>query len=121
MSKKSDWLQWAGLIIAFLVVVNFAELREKLGGDIAYDAVRAGPVVLYGTTWCGYCRKTRRFLDRHQIPFEDLDIEKSAGANAAFQRIGGRGVPVVTVGDDIVHGYNMARLRTLLECADCRE
>ncbi|NNF15727.1 MAG: glutaredoxin family protein [Gammaproteobacteria bacterium] len=119
MAKKSDIVTWALLIAVFVVVVNFAEIRERLGGAVEYDSAVAGEVVLYSTAWCGYCRKTRRFFTRHDIPFIDLDVEKSPSARAAFERIGGRGVPVVTVGDEIVHGYNLARLRKLLECADC--
>lgn len=110
---------WAVILAAFLIVLNFASIRDTVGGTIDYDAAVAGEVTLYGTTWCGYCRKVRALLRRHDIPFNDLDIEKNQTAARAFQLLGGRGVPVVTVGDRIVHGFNYSRLRKLLECGDC--
>lgn len=121
VEKRSSLLTWAVMIAAFLVALNFTEIRDKFGGAVLYDAARAGDVVLYGTTWCGYCRKTRQYFVRHNIPFEDLDIEQSSTAYTAFERLGGRGVPLVTVGNEVVYGYNLSRLRKLLECADCTD
>lgn len=108
------------ILAAFVVVLNFASIRDAVQGPIAYDAAAAGRVTLYSTTWCGYCAKVRSLLKRNDIPFTELDVEKNADAGRAFERLGGRGVPVVTVGDRIVHGFNYARLRRLLECGDCR-
>ncbi|MEM7081481.1 MAG: glutaredoxin family protein [Pseudomonadota bacterium] len=120
--KKTGAPLWHWLVIAgaFFVVLNFSTLRDTLGEPIAYNASEAGAVTMYSTSWCGYCKKMRRILDRHNIPYQDLDIEQNAQANRDFQRLGGRGVPVVTVGDRVVHGFNYSRLRKVLECADCR-
>ncbi|MFK8029752.1 MAG: glutaredoxin family protein [Gammaproteobacteria bacterium] len=110
---------WAVIFGAFFVVLNFSTLRDTVGGKIQYSAEAAGPVTLYSTSWCGYCKKVRRTLTKHEIPFQELDIEQNESANQTFQQLGGRGVPVVTIGDRVVHGYNYSRLRELLECADC--
>jgi len=118
-SSGSTWWHWLVIIGGFLLVANFSTVRDSFSAPIAYDAAVAGEVVLYGTTWCGYCKKARALLDRHNIPYQDLDVEKSASAQAAFQKIGGRGVPVITVGNKAMHGFDYSRLRKLLECADC--
>lgn len=102
-----------------MLVLNFSTVRDSVSEPIAYDAAIAGEVVLYGTVWCGYCKKARAVLDRHNIPYQDLDVEKSAEANAAFQRLGGRGVPLITVGDKAMSGFDYSKLRKMLECADC--
>lgn len=117
-NKTTLW-HWGVIAMAFFVVFNFSTLRDTVGGPIAYSADVSGAVTLYSTSWCGYCRKARRMLNKHDIPFQELDVEKNADASVAFQRLGGRGVPVITVGDRIVHGFNYGRLRTLLECGDC--
>lgn len=111
---------WAVILGAFLVVLNFGSIRDAVQGPIQYDAAAAGAVTLYSTAWCGYCTKVRNILNRHEIPFIERDVEKNADAGRAFERLGGRGVPVVTIGDRVVHGYNYSRLRKLLECGDCR-
>ena len=30
---------------------------------------------IYTTSWCRDCRQARRFLDEHNLPYEDIDIE----------------------------------------------
>jgi glutaredoxin-like protein len=32
-------------------------------------------ITVYGTNWCGDCRRTRKFLDFHQIAYEWIDID----------------------------------------------
>ena len=120
MSKKSNsLLPYVAILAAFLLVTNWQTLAARIGGQVEYQAEIAGPVTLFSTSWCGYCRKTRSFLNANGIPFEELDIEKSVDARRSFDRLGGRGVPVVSVGDMVVHGYQPLALRAALECKDC--
>lgn len=117
--KRKEWLKTGALLAVFVLVMNWQSLREQLRGAVRYDSAVAGPVTLYSTDWCGYCKKTKRFLNKHDIPFQERDIEASAAALDAFERLGGTGVPVVQVGDRVVHGYSLSRLRTALECPAC--
>jgi len=71
-------------------------------------------VILYATDWCGYCAATREFFVANGIRYTELDIEKSSTASEGHRRLGGNGVPLVVVGDTLVHGYNEAELRALL-------
>lgn len=63
-------------------------------------------IVMYGTRWCGYCKKARAYFAARQLAFTDLDVETDPGAKAAFERLGGRGVPVILVGDTRINGFN---------------
>lgn len=63
-------------------------------------------VILYATSWCGYCAKTRVFLGERGIAYTEMDIEKSADARRAYDALGGRGVPVLKVNDTVIHGYD---------------
>lgn len=118
--SRKDWLKTLLLVGLFVVALNWQTLFESMRGRPDYNAALAGPVTIYGTQWCGYCKKTRHFLKTHDIPFVDLDIEASAPARRQFERLGGRGVPVVTIGDQVIHGYNLRGIRKALECADCK-
>ncbi len=119
MEKKSSLWFWVVLIGVFMLIANSGELIARFGPAIDYRVEESGAVTLYSTSWCGYCAKTRRFFEQNNIPYNEFDVEKSADAQRTFQRLGGRGVPVVTVGSDVVHGYNLNRLRKLLDCDDC--
>jgi len=72
-------------------------------------------VTLYATDWCGYCAATRDFFNARGIRYTELDIEKSSAANDEHRRLGGNGVPLIVIGNDLVHGYNEAELRNLLK------
>jgi glutaredoxin len=63
-------------------------------------------VEVYLTSWCGYCKKMVRFLTEKGIPFTAYDIEKDKEAARVYRELGGRGVPLVRIGDNLVRGYN---------------
>jgi|GEM_PF-791035 len=100
------------LIAAFLLTQQMWKLRLWL--NPVHVEVPEGVVELYGTSWCGYCANARRFFDANGIPFADLDIERSPAAEQAFQQLGGRGVPLIRVGDEIIHGFSPDDLRRAL-------
>ncbi|HEY0080804.1 MAG TPA: glutaredoxin family protein [Pyrinomonadaceae bacterium] len=35
---------------------------------------------MYTTTWCGDCRRAKRFLSEHGLAYEEIDIEQHEGA-----------------------------------------
>ena len=65
----------------------------------------AKTVVMYSTSWCGYCRKAARHFRKNNIPFKERDIEKSATAAREFKQLNGRGVPVILTGDRRMNGF----------------
>ena len=63
-------------------------------------------VVMYSTSWCGYCKKAARHFRQKKIPFTEYDIEKSAKAANEFKKLRGRGVPIILIGDRRMNGFN---------------
>jgi len=80
-------------------------------------AAAKGRVKLLTTSWCGYCRQARAYLNSRGIPFEDLDVEKSAQGKQEYRDLQGRGVPIILVGDQRMNGYSQARLDGMLRAA----
>lgn len=85
--------------------VTYAK-RPRVAGP-AHSA-NAGSVVLYGTRWCGYCKKAKAYFNARNISYVDYDIETDATALAQFKGFGGGGVPVIFVGDTRINGFNEA-------------
>lgn len=72
-------------------------------------------VRLYATDWCGYCKITRQFFAANGIRYTEYDIEKSSEALKEHRKLGGKGVPLIVVGDDVVKGWNEGALGQLLQ------
>jgi glutaredoxin len=76
------------------------------------------PVVMYATAWCPYCAKARAYFARTGTAYTEYDIEKSADARAEFKRLGGRGVPLILVGNEKMAGFNELAFESLLVRAE---
>ena len=66
----------------------------------------AKKVIMYSTEWCTYCKKARRFFKAKRIAFTEYDIEKSSAAKSAYEKLGGRGVPVILIGKSRMNGFS---------------
>jgi glutaredoxin len=71
-------------------------------------------VKMLATAWCGYCAKARAYMKSRGIPFEELDVEKSAQGKQEYRALKGRGVPIILVGDQRMNGYDQGRLEAML-------
>ena len=72
-------------------------------------------VIMYSTSWCGYCKKARRYFNAKGIAFKEYDIEKSQSAKKAYDKLGGRGVPVILVGKSRMNGFSERGFKKLYE------
>ena len=77
-----------------------------------------GPrLVLYGTGQCGHCRQAKRFLRQQGLRFSEFDIQRNRRAWNEFQRLGGRGVPLILVDGKPLQGFDPKRLLRALRQA----
>lgn len=72
-------------------------------------------VVMYSTSWCGYCKKAKRYFQNQGIKFIEKDIETSAQARREYDQLGGRGVPLITVNQEKIQGYSQAKFDRLYQ------
>jgi glutaredoxin len=70
-------------------------------------------VTLYTTEWCGVCKRAKAFLKQNNIPFSEWDVEKSDYGAGKFRQLGGKGVPLITVGAQKMLGFDASRLLEL--------
>ncbi len=65
---------------------------------------------VYSAAWCRDCREAKRFLDRHGVPYQEIDIENTPGAAAeVIARTGKRAIPQFVVDGDWVQPYRPGR------------
>ena len=66
-------------------------------------------VVMYGTDWCGYCKKARKYFNNNGISFVEYDVEKLPSRMREFKKLGGTGYPLILIGNkQKMHGFNAA-------------
>ncbi|MCB0156166.1 MAG: FAD-dependent oxidoreductase [Anaerolineae bacterium] len=60
------------------------------------------PITVYGAYWCPDCRRSKRFLSEHQIPYTWVDIEQNADAQAYVEQLnnGKRIIPTIVFGEE---------------------
>ena len=65
------------------------------------SAALADRPIIYTTTWCGYCTRLKRQLERAEIGFTEVDIERNPGAADVVARLndGDQTVPTLIFPD----------------------
>jgi len=75
------------------------------------------PVVVYSTSWCGFCKMAKDYLDSKGIAYVDKDIEADQAAyNELMGKIEGNymGVPVLDVKGTIILGFDRPKIDAAL-------
>lgn len=63
-------------------------------------------VIVYSSPWCPDCRTAKRFLEKHQIPFQEIDIEAVPGAaDEVIRQTGKRAIPQFVIDGVWVQPY----------------
>lgn len=90
----------------FLVIKNWGNINNFINPPPDFSAEHNGKVILYATSWCGYCAKARKLLEQNNIAYFEYDIEQSTEGNRQYKALGGRGIPVLLINGEVVKGYN---------------
>jgi thioredoxin reductase (NADPH) len=58
-------------------------------------------ITMYGTLWCGDCKRAKKFLGEQRIQYDYVDVEQDADALAFIERVNGgkQIVPTIVFGD----------------------
>lgn len=107
------------LIIVFLGLLyggySFSQKMDLKRVEDSAVVAADKTVVVYSSAGCGYCSKYKKLLDEKKIPYEEYDIRKSDKGKQDFKELRGFGVPIVVVGDKVLHGYDEKALLALLK------
>jgi len=67
-------------------------------------------ITLFTTSECNHCRQLKQWLKQHRIHFRELNLQRSARAMREFRHHGGRGLPLLLVGERAIRGFDPKRL-----------
>jgi glutaredoxin 3 len=72
-------------------------------------------VLIYTTPTCHFCHMAKDYFTEHNIPFEDYNVATDlAKRKEMVEKSGQMGVPVIVVGDEVIVGFDQARLQEKL-------
>ena len=57
----------------------------------------AGSVVMFSTSWCGYCKNLKSQMDRAGVPYTEVNIEEVAGTAELVAQVNGGNQTVPTL------------------------
>ena len=73
-------------------------------------------VELYTTDVCPWCHKAKEFFDENKIKNKEKNVEKHPELAAELlEKSGQMGVPVITIDDKVIIGFNKDRLKKTLK------
>lgn len=86
-----------------------------VAGDYGRLYADAGhPVVLFSTSTCPYCKKTRALFDQEGIAYIDYVTDKSAVAEKKFKEQDATAVPLIYIGHRKILGFNQSTIKAAL-------
>ena len=72
-------------------------------------------VEIYSTPSCVYCGMARDFFRKNNIQYDTFDVLSDLEKRKEMiEKSGQMGVPVITVGDELVVGFDQRRLSKIL-------
>ncbi len=72
-------------------------------------------VTIYSTPTCHFCHAAKDFFSEHGVKFTDHNVASDLPKRQEMiQKSGQMGVPVITIGDKLVVGFDEDKIRELL-------
>lgn len=110
---RPNLIVFAGILILLGLWVNRHQMMNspRMVADLDLDA----PVIMYSTSWCGYCAKARDWFEQHDVQYVEYDVEKSVEGATQYRQLHGRGTPLLVIGDEVIQGYSPMRMELAIQ------
>lgn len=108
----------AGTIYGFCPWFSMAPIIQQilpLRYSVGYTTLVMVKPVIYTTPTCQFCKMAKAFFNEQGIAYEEKDVASDMGARQEMiDKSGQLGVPVITVGENVVIGFDKPTLEHLL-------
>jgi len=71
-------------------------------------------IVVYTSDTCGYCHEAKNYLKSIGVNFIEKNVSKDVIARKELISKGFMGVPVIIIEDEIIQGFDKARIDEML-------
>jgi glutaredoxin len=93
-----------------------AAAREPKEAPVTAAALPHGGIVMYCTTWCPDCKRARKWLADNNLPYTEVNITTTPGADQQVRQWANGNVttPTFEIDGTIVVDFDEAKLREVL-------
>ena len=75
-------------------------------------------VTIYSTPSCHFCHAAKDYFDETGVVYQDFNVAEDLEKRKEMVDLTGQmGVPVIRIGDDVVVGFDQAKIKELLALA----
>lgn len=78
---------------------------------------KARNIIIYSTTWCGFCHMAKQYFDSKHLTYTDKDVEQDRDAyDELLTKVKGNymGVPVIDIDGTIILGFDQPKIDAAL-------
>lgn len=68
-------------------------------------------VVMFSIDYCPSCEAAKHFFNEHDIAYSEYNLNESEKARSTFERLGGRGTPLLFLEGKTMNGFHPQRFR----------
>ncbi|MGQ0509520.1 MAG: glutaredoxin family protein [Betaproteobacteria bacterium] len=86
---------------------------QRLSAEVSAELARITPssVVMFATSWCGYCAQARKLFREQGVRFTEIDVEADAEASRfQSEQLRANGVPTIVIGNRLIRGYDEGQI-----------
>ena len=92
------------------LVRHWAQAQPASGGIVMQTADGRQAVGIFTSDSCTYCAAAKQYLTEKAVAFKEFNLDHSDEARQVFGMLGGRGVPLIIVGDQRLVGFDPGML-----------
>ncbi len=81
------------------------------------DTTSTPDITIYSTSWCGFCKMAKKYLDDKNIAYSDKNIEEDKAAyDELMKKVDGNymGVPVIDINGQMILGFDRPKIDAAL-------
>ena len=72
-------------------------------------------ITIYSTPTCHFCEAAKSFMNENNLQFTEVDVSTDADQRQhMIEMTGQMGVPVIRIGDDVIVGFDEAKVKEIL-------
>lgn len=101
------------LTIAACLIVALIWQYSARPSNSLIASTSAAEVEIYTASYCGECKRAKAYLNAHDIAFDERDVEHDLTQRKEFYARGGKGVPLLFVKGEMMHGFNEQKFESL--------